>query len=411
MKQIDDWRCKMHWSQPKWLDSSIQMTGIYPTTSSHLYQAMSNSFRPDVLPSLISQLRATAEAGSNPFSLPRTLLILLYIVKELSTARLQRSRASLQSATPEIFSVLSGIYVKTVYQWRTFLEKGGEDEGGALDAIEQSLMIIKILRRLLIAGYEFPNRNSEVQTFWTIVKDQFADFFGITMRESSISLDVQQWIEKHLLQLSKLHLEMARVHPAAFVLLPDSMGLVRAYQNIIAQLSLENTLHTQGVTAKIRSDGDVEGSEKSLLEKLSLKGLLLVRACVKMVFSPAQTFKYRHKEEKEEQKEAAVLIRAELLTEDQVRGMAELIITRLFVFRESDIREWNEEPEEWERREESDGDGWEFSIRPCAEKLFLDLVINFKDILIGPILQVFHGISGKSPRTVKVLILNPSISQ
>lgn len=359
------------------------------------------SFRPDVLHSIVSYLRSATETGSNPLRLPRALLILLYIVKELSTARLQRSRASLQSAAPEIFHVLFEIYRNNVYRWRSFLESGGDDEGGALDAIEQSLLALKILRRLLIAGYEFPNRNDDVRAFWTVAKHDFTGFFGIVMQTSLLSIDVRELIEKQLLQLSKAHLDIARLHPAALVLLPDSMDLVRVYESMIAQFGHQQASNSPAVTGKIKSDGDADDNEKSLLERLSLKGLLLLRACVKLVFNPAQTFKYRHAEEKEEQKKAAEIVKAELLTEDQVRGMMELIVSRLFVFNEIDLREWDEEPEEWERREENEGDGWEYSVRPCAEKLFLDLIINFKDILIGPLLEVFQNITSKCVTSIQ----------
>ncbi|KAI9786020.1 MAG: hypothetical protein M1816_008172 [Peltula sp. TS41687] len=348
---------------------------------------------PDVLHSIVSYLRSATGTGYSPLKIPRALLILLYIIKELSTARLQRSRASLQSAAPEIFHVLFEIYRNSVYRWRTFLESGGDDEGGALDAVEQSHLALKILRRLLIAGFEFPNRDDDVRAFWTVAKHDFTGFFVLVTQESSLSTDVRELIEKHLHQFSKVHLDVARMHPAAFVLLPDSMDLVRVYETTIAQFGHQQASNPPTATGKVRSDGDADENEKSLLEMLSLKGLLLLRACVKLVFNPAQTFKYRHAREKDEQKQAAEIVKAELLTEDQVCGMMELIISRLFVFNDADLREWNEEPEEWELREESEGDGWEYSARPCAEKLFLDLIINFKDILIGPLLDVFRNIT------------------
>jgi len=73
----------------------------------------------------------------------------------------------------------------------------------------------------------------------------------------------------------------------------------------------------------------------------------------------------------------------------------ETLVTRFFVFRPRDLRDWEEEPEEWERREEGEGDFWEFSIRSCSEKLFLDLVINYKDLLVQPLLQVFQSVASK----------------
>jgi len=65
-------------------------------------------------------------------------------------------------------------------------------------------------------------------------------------------------------------------------------------------------------------------------------------------------------------------------------------VTGFFKFRTRDLREWEEEPEEWEKREEELGDAWELSIRSCAEKLFLDLIVNFKDLLVPRLMQVFQ---------------------
>ncbi len=97
---------------------------------------------------------------------------------------------------------------------------------------------------------------------------------------------------------------------------------------------------------------------------------------------------------------AANIVKTELLTEGFVRQMMELVVTRLLIFGQNDLREWSEEPEEWERREESDGDGWEFSIRPCAEKLFLDLMLHFKDLLVEPILAVLKSVASQFSSSV-----------
>ena len=84
-----------------------------------------------------------------------------------------------------------------------------------------------------------------------------------------------------------------------------------------------------------------------------------------------------------------------ILSAGMIREMMETLVTRFFVFRARDLREWEEEPSEWERREEGEGETWEFSVRVCAEKLFLDLVINNKDQLIQPLLQVFYSVASK----------------
>ena len=321
--------------------------------------------------------------------------MLLYTIKELATGRLQRTRATLQSATPEVLQILGGIYIGRSHKWRTFLREGGDDEGGALESIEQSLLALRVLRRLLIAGYDFPNRYSEMQEFWKILTTQLGDMLWLILHGTSLQPNVKRLIEKHLVQIAKLHLEMVRTQPAGYALLPGSTDLARAYWGLIVQFGQTFGSQIPLPSARTSSGGDADEEDVPVLEKISLKGLLLLRACAKMVFNPQQTFKYQHAEDKEEKKRSTELMRNDLLTENFVREVMETLITHFFVFRPRDLRDWEGEPEEWERREEGEGDVWEFSIRSCSEKLFLDLVISYKDLLVPSLLQVFQNVASK----------------
>ncbi|KAJ9666327.1 hypothetical protein H2201_003515 [Coniosporium apollinis] len=358
---------------------------------------------PDVFTKLIEILHTSTSPNANRLNLPRTLLILLHIVKELATGRLIRTRANLQSVTPELLHAVASIYVSKVQTWQAFMQGGGDDEGGALEAIEQSLLAIKVLRRLVIAGYEHPNREKDVQELWALSQSQLSDFLGLISQEQqeTLSPKVRQLIEKHLMQLAKLHLEMARTHPAAFVLLPNSVDLVRSYWSIITRFGETFNSKAPNADAKIVSNGDAVDEETSVQERLTLKGLLTIRACIKMVFNPTQTFKYRHPEEKEEKAQAAEILKTQLFVDSFVIEMMEVTVSRFFVFRPSDLRQWEEEPEEWEVREEGEGDSFEFSVRPCAEKLFMDLAINYKDLVVQPLLNVFYSVA--SPDVDNVL--------
>jgi hypothetical protein len=319
--------------------------------------------------------------------------VLLYIVKELSTGRLLRTRQNLQAVAPEILNVLGTIYVNKVQHWQSFFRDGGDDEAGALQSIENSLLAIKVLRRLVMTGYEFPGREKDVQGFWTLVRGHFGDMLPYVMDGASpLAPPVRKYVEKHLVQLAKFHLAMATSHPADFVLLPDSIDLVRAYWTLISRLG--ETWGSKSLDdAQIGTDGDQE-DDAPILERLGLKGLLLVRACVKMVFYPVQSFRYKHQQEKEERAKATEMIKSELLTDDLVREMVSALVTRFFVFRPSDLRMWEEEPDEWEKLEEGAED-WEFAVRPCAEKLFLDLAKNFKQLIVQPLLQVFYSVASE----------------
>lgn len=352
--------------------------------------------RPQAIEDILVTLRLASCKAEPSLRISRVLLILLHVIKVLAAGPLIRNRANLRRDAPKLLEPLREIYLNKVTFWRTFLESGGDDEGGALDSIEQSLLALRVLRRLLVAAYDFPNRHIEVQEFWIILGTQLGQMLNLVLQGiSSLDMSVKRLIGKHVVQLAKLHLSMAQSHPAGFALLPDSTGLACTYWRAISHFSENFGSQKAILPVTIGTDGDVEDDEMPILEKISLKGLLLIRACVKMVFNPAQSFRYQGEDVKAERKQSRERIKESLLTDDFAREMMETLVTRFFVFRLRDLREWVEEPEEWERREEGEGDVWEFSIRSCSEKLFLDLVVNYKDLLIQPLLDVFSKVSCK----------------
>lgn len=300
---------------------------------------------PDVLDSILEQLQPSSGSPPNSLPLSRTLLILLYIVKELSTAKLQRSRASLQSAAPNIIRVVGYIYVGRVKTWITFLRTGGNDGGGALESIEISLLALQVLRRLIISGYEFPNRHAEIRDIWSILGSDLEQMLALVYENSSLlGTNPKKLIERHLIQISKLHVHMVQSHPVGYALLPDSTGLVKAYWTLASRFGETLGSQTPTPSARIGSEGDVETDEgPSMMEKLTLKGLLLIRACLKMVFNPVQTFKYQKDADKEERKLSKELMKSDLLSGEFAREAMETLVTRFFVFTTRDLKEWEAE--------------------------------------------------------------------
>ena len=345
---------------------------------------LTRSYRPEGIPTVIDLLRSSTQPDANPLQLPRTLVILLQIIKELLTARLQRTRHSLQSIVPEILHVLGGIYVGKVDTWASSLEQGNSRSTGLADTMEQSLTSLKTIRRLLVAGFERPHREKDASEFWLLTHSQFSRLFALATGSTAAPEDVRKLVEKHLLQLSKLHVEMAKVHAGSFALLPDSIPLVQSYWTLVVKLG-ENY-------SQLGTDGE---QEKTFMEKAGLRALLLVKTCSNIAFYPAQSFKYQTPQDKEDKKEAVQLIKTQLFTHDFVNHAMELLVTQFFRFRQSDFQEWEADPEEWERKEDDVSEAWEFSIRSCSERIFLDLVIHFKDLLVPRLLTVFYSFASK----------------
>lgn len=344
----------------------------------------------------MSNLRSVLQSNSNSLELTRTLLILLEVIKELSTARIQRTRVSLQAAASEVLQVLGSLYHDKARTWLTFLARGDDGEA-AVRSIEQSLLALRVLRRILVAGWDFPNRSSQFQDIWTLLNDHFRETLALISNTAlRFHGNVRQLAEKHLRQIAKLHVNIARDHPAGFSLMQSSIPLLSAYWSLVDQFgeTFGSRTTDDDLTMDGR-DGESDDSRMPLIEFLSLKGLQLVRACLRIMFNPARTFKYQNDEDKAEKTQSRDLLKSGFLTEAFAQTAMQTLVTRFFVLRPDDIRDWNEQPEEWEQKETGDADFADFSVRPCAEKLFLDLILNYKMQLIHPLMSVFGHVASK----------------
>ncbi|CAD6501567.1 BgTH12-01818 [Blumeria graminis f. sp. triticale] len=347
---------------------------------------------PEALPDLIKVIQVSRR--TNQLHLQRALLMSLHIVKELASARLRASLAKITSINQELFFLICEIYLERVTYWASFSsEQASHENGDIVEAMETSLLALRTLRRLVMIGYESPNHSNDVKVLWEQAQQQFGLFFKkVSHLQSPVSRG-NEIVEKHLLQLSKLHLSMATQHPVAFVHLPGSFNLVRAYWDLVTQFGelYSSEFHEHSETSLM--DDSQANLNKPLLEKLCLKGLQIMRACIKMGYSPLRYFQYTSAKVKAEQKEAIELVKSELLTVPLIQHVANVIVTKLFLLRQTDLDAWEEEQEEWVVREEGNGDAWEFELRPYSERLFTDVIINFKDMLLNPLLSYFGSIA------------------
>lgn len=341
---------------------------------------------PEALPTLIDLLRQYRNGDQALLS--GALILLLRVVKELGTARLRKSQTALQSITPELVYLLGEIYTERTALWTNWLASGPGDVADIELAIQNSLTSAKILRRLLIFGFENPAKDKVVIEFWSVTQNHFGQFLGYVSHDSTVPAPYQDAIGKHLLQFTKLHLEMSESHPASFPLLPNSMPLVLAYWELVHKFA-EVFDKSGGLRQTTDANGSKSKVEGPLLEKLALKGLLLFKSCVAIVWRPVNTFRYLSKEFLKQKDEAVEMVRTELLKDELVMQIVNVIITKLLIFRQADLEAWEEDPEDFEATEQYLGDAWQFSVRPCAERVFLDLLVHYKHLLTPPLLTYF----------------------
>lgn len=257
---------------------------------------------PKVFTDITTIIRQSSQATANgqhdeqaTLHLTRSLSILLHVVKELATGRLSRTKSNLQSITPEVLKVLGDVYIGNVQAWQELLGQQPVPEV-AVQTMNISLLALKIMRRLMVCGYEFPNRAPEVSQAWTILQQHIWSFYSAET-EIIASDDVAKMLKKHIVHIGKLFLDVSSSHPAAFGLLPNTLELLSKYWEVVVGhgelLAAQGKKTVNGISG---GDGEIEETEQEVTrrefrEKIALQGMLLFRGCIKMVYHPTSTFK------------------------------------------------------------------------------------------------------------------------
>jgi len=221
---------------------------------------------PDVIPQITQILLQSSTGESNPLRLARALLITKHIVKELATGRLRATKASLQSIAPNLLQVVGTIYFNDMQNVLVGLRSGEAEDHYLQLSLDQTLLAIKVVRRLAVVGYEFPNRASEVHQLSNNLSNNFQDLLHLNYGSSTTSSDnIHQLLDRHLVQITKFHLEMARMHPIAFTLMNGSQR-IQQYWQLISNFGESYGTRSLDFT-KLDPNGDANTEAKSSLEK------------------------------------------------------------------------------------------------------------------------------------------------
>lgn len=329
-------------------------------------------------PTVFEELNQTIAAEfdhQNPVHLlqmRRALELLHIIIKELSRATLKIS--ALRAKAEGLLEPVWNIFRSCSERFASLEEQRGFsiDDANALGLL---VPVTGIIRRLLSRAYAAPHKDElatkvfqDLSQFWLgRVQTQFPAGQG----EASSS---KKALEKSILQVTKLHLELAEDNVVASIFLPGSSQLLKTYFELIRRFA-----EVYGSASVAVEDGDGEGKQ-SLMEKLVLRGILLLRATLRPLTDP-NAIRPRTDEEKVQKEHVLQVLKTDFFPADMVQNLLEMIVSNYFVFTASDLRRWEDEPDEWEAAEGGDTEGYRYSVRLSAEKLFLDLVKEFEDIV------------------------------
>jgi hypothetical protein len=356
---------------------------------------------PDLVNTLIDTIRQHQESTFHGFMLKRAHILLLNVTKEVSQNRIGPGRGRLKQYATEIIHLLGVVYFGSFQV--SIIQQTIEDPTHLPlleSALEQSLLAIKIIRRMVLI-LDGIRSDDTVKEFWIRSLPEFQSVLDIAISNdltTNQESPVVQLLHKNLGQLAKLHVHVAKNSPTDFVLLQDdTFAVVQMHWRLMSLLGQQcaSSAGYPPVVQVTQSVHDFDETKKSLVDKLGHQALMLLRACVKMISMPGRGLRYRTQEEKQEDADAVAKMHQKVFSEASILELVHHIVMELLLFQPSDLREWEEEPDEWEKREELGSDDFEFAARPCAEKLLLDLVLHFGSTSIPEILKLVTMVTGK----------------
>lgn len=246
-----------------------------------------------------------------------------------------------------------------------------------LATMEVGYMALKVTGKVISEGYTNCNRFPEASSFFNNSVQHFVGFASVYDQQPT------DLIAKHIRGLGKIYTNIFERQPVPFMMMQDSLKLIQSYLTIIE--SKASLLQQVG-----SPDQDEESTE--FWEKIVVQGLLLIKKVVSLFYkNGVSTIRYRSEEDKEESKAAFALLQNDFFTPDIIKGMVSILLSFYFRLTPRDLESWKTEPEEWIT--EQLNDSWEYQARPCTEKLFTDLLANFKEIVAPGVLEFIENAS------------------
>src|SRR6202012_5711087 len=181
------------------------------------------------------------EGQPKPIELRRSLLILLNVVKEVSTARVGPGRPKLKSYAEDLLILLSGIYSSSFHTAVIQAALRSSDDLPVLEImLEQSLLAIKIIRRLMVGLLDKVRDNETVKHIWEASLQNFQAVLEIAITNNGTKASENRaliLLHRNLGQVTKMHVRMAKVCPTDFAILQgDQFGVIRLHWQLVALL-------------------------------------------------------------------------------------------------------------------------------------------------------------------------------
>ncbi|XP_011375650.1 importin-11 isoform X1 [Pteropus medius] len=330
---------------------------------------------PELIPTLIESVKVQDDLRQH-----RALLTFYHVTKTLASKRLAADRKL-------FYDLASGIYNFACSLWNhhtdTFLQQvSSGNEAAVLSSLERTLLSLKVLRKLTVNGFVEPHKNMEVMGFLHGIFDRLKQFLECSR---SIGTDnvCRDRLEKTIILFTKVLLDFLDQHPFSFTPL--------------IQRSLEFSV----------SYVFTEVGEGVTFERFIVQCMNLIKMIVKnYAYKPSKNFEDSSPETLEAHK-----IKMAFFTYPTLTEICRRLVSHYFLLTEEELTMWEEDPEGfnfgnyyfWRALfviflivavEETGGDSWKYSLRPCTEVLFIDIFHEYNQTLTPVLLEMMQTLQG-----------------
>uniref|UniRef100_A0A8D3CE87 Importin-11 n=1 Tax=Scophthalmus maximus TaxID=52904 RepID=A0A8D3CE87_SCOMX len=252
-----------------------------------------------------------------------------------------------------INQLASGIYSFACSLWShhtdCFLQQiYAREEAAALSSLERTLLSLK--------GSNFCTHSKLTRGYTD----------NTQCRQVGPDSTCREKLEKTIILYTKVLLDFLQYHPCAFIPL-----IQRSLEFAVSYIF---TPAGEGVT----------------FERFIVQCMNLIKMIVKNdAYKPAKNIEDSKPESLEAQK-----IKTAFFTHPTLTEIGRRLVSHYFLLTEEELAMWEEDPESF-AVEETGGDSWKYSLRPCTEVLFLDIFHNYSQTLTPVLLEMVQNLQGE----------------
>uniref|UniRef100_A0A669D004 Importin-11 n=1 Tax=Oreochromis niloticus TaxID=8128 RepID=A0A669D004_ORENI len=297
---------------------------------------------PELIPILLESVK-----GQDGLQQHRALLTFYHVTKTLASKRLAQDRRLFQDLASGIYSFACSLWS---HHTDCFLQQiYARDEAAALSSLERTLLSLK-------GSNTCPD---------TCTNATNLHYHAKICRQVGSDSTCREKLEKTIILYTKVLLDFLEYHPCAFIpLIQRSLEFAVTYVFTPAG---------EGVT----------------FERFIVQCMNLIKMIVKNdAYKPAKNIDDSKPESLEAHK-----IKTAFFTHPTLTEIGRRLVSHYFLLTEEELAMWEEDPESF-AVEETGGDSWKYSLRPCTEVLFLDIFHNYSQTLTPVLLDMVQNLQG-----------------